>query len=96
MLPLFDISLSINIVLLLVIMAGCVLLGFLFRSRQLYKKERRICELERQMVDLDAEILQVQKEYTDLEASIRQMAIPVIPLRREGKADPGKSDLGKA
>ena len=81
--PLFDIT--INVIFFMLIMMGCVILGFLGRSRQLYKKNRRIAELEKQMLDLDAEILEVQKEYTELDARMKNLASPVISMRQASK-----------
>jgi len=86
--PLFDIT--INILLLCMFMGLAVAGGFLWRSRQLKKKDRRIAELEREMLDVHAEILDVQKEYCELESKVKDLAIPVISIKQAAKEEEAK------
>ena len=83
--PLFDIS--INILWFLICIGVSAWFGFAFRSLQLGKKNRRIAELENEMLDLNAEILALQKECCELSARIQQLTIPVIPMKPAGKED---------
>jgi len=77
-----DFDLTINIVVLFVLIGLAALTGFGFRSRQLAKKNRQIAELEKEVMQVSAEILQVQKEYCELELKIKDLNIPVIPMRK--------------
>ncbi len=75
---------SINMVVLLgaiaVFTAGA-LLGFVCRSRQLKKSQKRILELETEMVTNHAEILRLHKLHSDLEEPQIQ-TVPVISLHK--------------
>jgi len=79
--PIFD--LSINIITLLVIIGLSVFTGFGIQRWQIAKKNRKIKDLEQEVIEVSAEILEVQKEYCELEARIKDMdlAIPVIPIK---------------
>jgi len=100
--PLFDYSFNIDVFTLLVIIGLSALLGFAVRSRQLKKKNRRIAELEKDMMQAHAEVLEIQKEYCDLEARVRDLAIPVISMKHAPKEEekqkeqpPDRSDMQK-
>lgn len=54
--------------------------GFLFRSNQIGKLNRRIKELEKEMLQNHAEILTLQKENADLTDKIKNNTVPVIPI----------------
>jgi hypothetical protein len=77
--PVFDIS--INIYLLLALLALAMIAGFWGRSRQISKKKRRIAELEREMMQAYEELLELQKNYCELESSLKEGNSPVIPLK---------------
>lgn len=79
--PLFDLSFNIDAITLLVIITLSALIGFLLRTWQLRRKNRRIAELEREMMKAYAEVLVVQKEYCDLESRVRDLTIPVISMK---------------
>ena len=81
--PLFDIT--INILVLFAIIGLAIAIGFAWRSRQLIKKNKRIAELEMEMLDVHAEILDVQKEYCNLETRMKELAIPVISMKKAAK-----------
>ena len=54
--------------------------GFLFRSSQIGKLNRRIKELEKEMLQNHAEILSLQKENTELTDKLKNNTVPVIPI----------------
>jgi len=89
-LPLFDVT--INILLLCMIIGLAALGGFLWRSRQLKKKDRQINELEKEMLFIHAEILDVQKEYCELESRVKDLAIPVISIKQAAKEEEAKKE----
>ena len=78
--PVFD--LTINIIVLFVLLVSAMLTGFGLRSRQLAKKNRQIMALEKEVMQVSAEILQVQKEYCELESRLKNLSIPVIPIKQ--------------
>lgn len=85
--PLIDLSFNIDMITLLIIIGLSVLTGFLLRTWQLAKKNRRIAELEGEMMKAHAEVLVVQKEYCDLESRVKDLAIPVIPMKLTAKEE---------
>lgn len=84
--PNFDITLNIYIFLLIIGLA--VVLGYLPRSRQLSKKQRKVMQLEQDMVDAHAEVLENQREYCELEARLKDVANPnpVISMKEKNRA----------
>ena len=83
--PTFDIS--INIYIFLLILAGAVLTGFARRSRQISKKNRRIAELKREMIQAHAELLETQKDYCALESKVKDINSPVIAMKNSKNDD---------
>lgn len=83
--PTFDITLNIYIFLLTVVLSA--LLGYLPRSRQLAKKERKIVEMEQEVMQANAETLENQREYCELEARLKdqELANPVIPIQGKNR-----------
>lgn len=65
--------------------AVCGIAGYAFRSAQLKKLNRRVQELEREMLQNHAEILTLQKENADLLDKLKNPAVPVIPITGSGK-----------
>lgn len=84
--PNFDITLNIYIFLLIIGLA--VVLGYLPRSRQLAKKQRKVMQLEQEMVEAHAEVLENQREYCELEARLKDVANPnpVINMKEKNRA----------
>lgn len=84
--PNFDITLNVYIFLLIIGLA--VMLGYLPRSRQLAKKQRKIMQLEQEMVDAHAEVLENQREYCELESRLKDVANPnpVISMKEKNRA----------
>ena len=82
--PIFDITLDIYIFLLIIGLA--VVLGYLPRSRQLAKKQRKIVELEHEMVQAHAELLENQREFCELETRMKkEVSNPVIPMKEKNR-----------
>ena len=75
----FDITLNIYIVALLGLIAFG--LGCLPRKRELGKKQRKIIELERELVQAYAEVLDSQRGYIQLEAKMKDITNPVISMK---------------
>ena len=73
----FSIDLTLNAFFLLAILAGSGFLGYCLRSRQLKKKQFKIVELRKEMVDNHAYILELQKEYVELQSKFGD-AIPKV------------------
>ena|SRR5579871_2092852 len=75
----FDITL--NVYVFALILGGAALAGSLPRSRQLWRKQRKINELEKEMVQAHGELLESQREYCVLESRFKDITNPVIPLK---------------
>ncbi len=82
----FDIS--INVYILLLMMLAAMGVGFLGRSRQLAKKDRRIAELEREMIQAHAEVLSTQRDYCELESKVKEDTSPVIAMIKNKSEEP--------
>ena len=84
--PTFDITL--NVYIFLSIIGLAVVLGYLPRSRQLAKKQRKIMQLEQEMVEAHAEVLENQREYCELESRLKDVANPnpVISMKDKNRA----------
>jgi hypothetical protein len=76
--PSFDITLNVYLFMLIVVLAMAP--GFIRRSVQLARKQRRISALEQEMVEAHAELLEKEREYCELEARMRDITNPVIPI----------------
>ena len=83
---------SINIITLLIIVCVSVLAGFAVRHRQLTRKDNRIAELEREMIQAHAELLDTQKEYCEMELRMRDLTIPVISIKQAPKEEDEKKE----
>lgn len=84
--PTFDISIDVYILLLIIAMA--VMVGYLGRSRQLAKKNRRIAELEREVMQAYAELLNTQRDYCELESKVKDVTSPVIAMINNKNEEP--------
>jgi hypothetical protein len=89
--PLFDLSFNIDLFILLMIIGLSMYTGFLLRSYQIRKKNRRIAELESEMLQAHAEVLLAQKEYCELESRVKDMPIPVIAMKHAAKEEDEKN-----
>jgi hypothetical protein len=88
--PTFDITLNVYIFLLIIGLA--VVVGYLPRSRQLAKKQRKIMELEHEMVKAHAEVLENQREFCELEARMKEVANPNPVINMKEKNRPTGTD----
>lgn len=61
------------------------LAGYLLRGNHLRKLNRRVQELESEMLQNHAEILGLQRENTELMNRLKNPAVPVIPITGSGK-----------
>lgn len=84
--PDFSITIDVYVLLLLICLAAA--LGFAGRSRQLAKKNRRISELEQEMVRAHAELLSQQHEYCELEVKVKDAISPVIAMKNNKPEEP--------
>lgn len=75
------VELPINIFLFAFALMGAGFLGYSLRSRQLKKKQFKIFELRKEMVDNHAQILELQKENVQLEMKF-QNRTPVREMRQ--------------
>ncbi|HXB92486.1 MAG TPA: hypothetical protein VNU72_09360 [Puia sp.] len=89
--PNFDITLNLYVLGLLLIMA--VLAGYLPRSHQILRKNRKILKLEEEMVQTHAELLDIQRENCDLEARMKDFTNPVIAMNSKNPDDQSQTPL---
>jgi hypothetical protein len=78
---------SVNVIILLGIIAVSGLAGFSFRSRQLAKNRMKLVKAENEMISSHAEILELQKEYMTMELKLRGIKDPVIIMRSPGHTE---------
>lgn len=86
------IELTIDIFLLFGIVLLAALAGFAVRAGQIMRKNRRINDLEKEMMRSHAEILGVQKEYCEMEARLRDMTNPVITMKHAAMEEEPKNE----
>ena len=94
--PDFDVSIDIYVLLLLLAVAAS--LGFLAKNRLIGRKNRAIMELEREMMQAHAELLDTQKDYCELESRVKEGDSPVISIKNNSnkqetpkRPSPGRS-----
>jgi len=81
----FSIEFSVNILVLAMALLVAGFIGYALRSRQLRKKQFKIVELRKEMVDSHAYILQLQKEYVDLQSKFTDHKTPVLGIKNATK-----------
>jgi hypothetical protein len=81
-------QLTIDAYIFILIIGIAVLTGFWARSRQLARKERRIHQLEQEMLDAHAEVLSVQREYHELESRVASDTSLVIAMKSNKNDEP--------
>jgi len=72
-----NIELSVNVLTLGIIALVAMFIGFSFKSRILRKKQLKIQELRKEIVNNHAHILELQKEYVVLESQMKGPKAPV-------------------
>ena len=75
-----SIDLTMNALVLLAIVFFAAFTGYVFRSRQIKKKQLKIQELRKEIVWNHAQILELQKEYVALESQMKVTKAPVLSL----------------
>jgi cell division protein FtsB len=81
------IELSINIFVFALILLTALLLGYAMRKGQIVKYRIKLDELEREILNNYAEILRLEKESNHLETQLKDLQIPVIPIKTAKKDD---------
>ena len=81
------IELTIDLFLLCGIVLLAAFAGFALRAGQLARKNRRINDLEKEMMKAYAEILDAQKESCEMESRLRDLTNPVITMKHPGKEE---------
>ncbi len=76
---------SLNLPTILIMVIGSALMGYIFRSRQIRKKQHRIQELRNEIIGNHAHILELEKEFVKLEAQMKINQAPVLPLKTSTK-----------
>jgi hypothetical protein len=90
-----DLNFTLNLLTLAAIVFFSVLIGWLIRYGQLSRKDRRIAELEKEMIQAHAELLDQQKEYCEMEGKMRDLSIPVISIKTSKTEElPGRTSAG--
>lgn len=75
------IPITVNLFLLVGLLAFSVLIGFVFRRGQLKSLKNKIANLEKEMLLAHAEILDLQRDKVSLELKLKESSpIPVIPI----------------
>ena len=74
------IQVNMNILLLAALVIAAAGLGYLIRSSQIRSLNKKLGDLEKEMLASHAEILQLHRDKIDLMKSIAEPVIPVIPI----------------
>ena len=77
----FAIDLTLSVLSLFLIIISAFLIGYAYKSRQLKKKQIKISELRREMINNHAYILELQKEFLTLEQQLKFTKTPVLPIK---------------
>ena len=81
----FSVELPINLFALAIAIIAAGFIGYSLRSRQLKKKQFKIIELRKEMVENHAYILELQKEYVELEMKITSNPAPVLAMKNNSR-----------
>ncbi|WP_431215787.1 hypothetical protein ACQ86N_14675 [Puia sp. P3] len=69
--------------------------GLFVQEPATVQKERRIHQLEQEMLDAHAEVLTVQREYHELESRVASDTSPVIPMKNNKNDEPPPHSTGR-
>jgi len=83
----FTLDFIVNPVVVFISVVGGVIIGFAFGRRRFAKSQRKVLELEKEMMSSHAEILEIQKAYVQLENKLEEHSIPVISMRKVNGKD---------
>ena len=81
----FTLDLIINPFVLIAAGVFGIVIGYLVAKGKLAKAKSRISWLESDLLASNAETLEAQRAYIELEARLQDQAIPVIPMKINGK-----------
>lgn len=72
---------NVNLFVLVGLVSGSFIIGFVFRSVQISSLKSKVAHLEKEMLATHAEILELQGEKVALEQRLKESSpIPVIPI----------------
>ena len=74
------IELTLNVFVLMGIIFGSFVIGFLIKLNQVRSLKRKVVELEKEMLNNHADILELQRSKALLEQNLQASKIPVIPM----------------
>lgn len=75
------------IIVLIAVIAGAII-GFVLGRVGLAKAVRKLHKMEAEVISSHQETLESQKAYAELRAQLKNQAIPVIPMKLNGKENP--------
>lgn len=83
---------TINVFVIVAIFAVALAAGFMMRASHISGYQRKVVELEKEMLNNHATILNLQQEIAKLEKTLIESKIPVIPMKKskEDEAKEGK------
>jgi hypothetical protein len=91
----FTFDFIVNPIILLVAVIVAAFAGWVVNKARLAKCHHRVRELENEMISSHAEILEIQKAYVRMETRLKEQAIPVIPMKINGKETNSKETASK-
>lgn len=95
-LSMLAIIIPVNVYLLGSIILITFLTGFMLRKGQIKSLNKKVLELENEMLSNHADILELQKEKAGFEQRLKELHIPVIPITsKDDSANAKLSDLSK-
>jgi hypothetical protein len=95
-LSMLAIIIPVNVYLLGGIILFTFLTGFLLRKGQIKSLNKKVLELENEMLSNHADILELQKEKAGFEQRLKELHIPVIPITaKDDSANAKLSDISK-
>ena len=71
---------TLNVLSLILMVAGALVTGYYLRSRQLKKKQFKIAELRKEIIYNHAQILELQMECVSLEKKMNITKATVLPM----------------
>jgi len=83
----FTLDFIVNPIVLFASVIGGMVIGFIIGRGQFAKSQRKIVELEQEMMNNHAEILEIQKAYVQLENKLEEHSIPVISMMKVNGKD---------
>lgn len=91
----FTFDFIVNPIIILVTVVVAAFAGWAVNKARLVKSQQRIRQLENEMISSHAEILETQRAYVRMEARLKEQAIPVIPMKINGKETNSKETASK-